>query len=213
MRRMTIVVSCLGFVCSAMFWTGCGPDPKVQIAQLEEEKKQLGDQLLEASQARDAAQAEVDELKQANAQLQNALKEAKNVPPPPPPPAPKLTYVGALEQTSLGRKRMPELTAKAKSQINPIIAKIKAEHADAFIFVIGHTDSDPIRQTKWADNLELSCQRAMAVVRYLQSQGISKAQMVAAGAGASAPLVPNSSSANKAKNRRIEIYAGPKPGR
>ncbi|MBN1342805.1 MAG: OmpA family protein [Phycisphaerae bacterium] len=210
MRRLNIAVLS-ATICSGLLLTGC-EDPKKQIAQLEEEKKALGDQLLAASQDRDRAQAEATELRQSNSQLQSALAQAKQAPPPQAAPAGgAIKFVGALSTTDLGRANKPELSAKAKAELDAIAAAIKSDFADKHVYVIGHTDSDPIKRTKWKDNLELSCQRSMAVVRYLISKGIEPAQIFASGAGEFDPLAPNDNNADKAKNRRVEIYAGPKP--
>ena len=73
--------------------------------------------------------------------------------------------------------------------------------------MFGHTDSDPIRKSGWKDNRELSAQRALAVVRQLQTAGISGGQLVACGWGEHRPLVENSTNTAKAKNRRVEIFA------
>ncbi len=69
--------------------------------------------------------------------------------------------------------------------------------------VAGHTDSDGIA----AQNVDLSQRRAQAVVAYLIRRGVEAGRLIAEGHGATRPLVPNDSSANKARNRRIEITA------
>lgn len=213
MRWMMLTAVKTGICCSLMFSTAC-EDPKKRIAELEEEKTALGQQLVTASQERDAAQAEAAQLKQRTGELETQLAQAKQAPPPPPPaPAPLFSFVGAVSTVDLGRANKPELSPKATAELDAIVAKIKAEHANQHVYVIGHTDNDPIRRTKWKDNLELSCQRAMAVVRYLATRGIRNARLLAAGAGEYSPLAPNTSKENKAKNRRVEIYAGPAPSR
>src|SRR5687768_16546265 len=70
--------------------------------------------------------------------------------------------------------------------------------------VDGHTDSDPI-QTVCKSNWELSSARAIAVVKYLISQGISPKHLVAAGFGEFQPLDPGESEDAKTRNRRIEL--------
>lgn len=69
--------------------------------------------------------------------------------------------------------------------------------------VEGHTDSDGIA----SQNVDLSHRRAQAVVTTLIRQGIDAGRLLSEGHGASRPLVPNDSPANKARNRRIEIIA------
>jgi chemotaxis protein MotB len=75
--------------------------------------------------------------------------------------------------------------------------------------VAGHTDNVPIDRAKFASNWELSTARAVAVVRYLVSQGVAADSLSAAGYGEFAPLVGNDSAEHKAKNRRIEISLVP----
>lgn len=71
--------------------------------------------------------------------------------------------------------------------------------------VVGHTDSDPIKKSKWKDNWQLSAERALAVLRYLNSKGISSEKIRAVAAGSSRPVASNKSSSGKAQNRRVEI--------
>ncbi|MHC5061525.1 MAG: OmpA/MotB family protein [Planctomycetota bacterium] len=71
--------------------------------------------------------------------------------------------------------------------------------------VVGHTDSDPIRKSKWKDNWELSAERALTVLRYLSKQGIKADKIRAVAAGSSRSIASNSTSSGKAKNRRVEI--------
>lgn len=66
--------------------------------------------------------------------------------------------------------------------------------------VAGHTDSDGSA----AMNKKLSDRRAKSVVRALKSRGIRNS-MKPVGYGEAQPLVPNTSPANKSKNRRVEF--------
>jgi chemotaxis protein MotB len=75
--------------------------------------------------------------------------------------------------------------------------------------VAGHTDNVPIDRAKFASNWELSTARAVAVVRFLVSQGVPAEGLSAAGYGEFAPLVANDTNEHKAKNRRIEITLVP----
>jgi OmpA-OmpF porin, OOP family len=65
--------------------------------------------------------------------------------------------------------------------------------------IAGHTDSDGSD----ASNQTLSEARATSVVAYLKSKGIPAAKMVAAGYGEKKPIAENTTTAGKAKNRRI----------
>lgn len=66
---------------------------------------------------------------------------------------------------------------------------------------IGYTDDVGSE----AANLDLSKRRAQAVVDYIASKGVDPSRMVAIGKGSADPIVPNTSDANRARNRRIEF--------
>lgn len=92
-----------------------------------------------------------------------------------------------------------DLKGSAKSTLNQVAGVIKNEYPGNTIRVEGYTDTDPIRKSKWKDNLELSLQRAAAVHRQLQSQGISADNMYAAGFGEARQQ------GSKEKSRRVQI--------
>jgi chemotaxis protein MotB len=94
---------------------------------------------------------------------------------------------------------------KKSKGLDNVLAVIKEKYAGKLVDVIGHTDADPIKKSKWADNWELSAQRSLAVTRYFASHGIADDNLRAVGRGASDPIASNKSSAGKAKNRRVEI--------
>jgi chemotaxis protein MotB len=85
------------------------------------------------------------------------------------------------------------------------VLRDKPEYAGKQIDVVGHTDTDPIKKSKWKDNWELSAQRALAVLRYLVKRGIPKDKIQATGKGDSQPIASNSTASGKARNRRVEI--------
>jgi chemotaxis protein MotB len=92
------------------------------------------------------------------------------------------------------------------------VAEILKSVTDRQIRVEGHTDNVPISAAlaeKFPTNWELSTARATTVVRYLQGRGIDPALLSAEGFSEYRPVVPNDSSANKTKNRRIEIVLVP----
>jgi outer membrane protein OmpA-like peptidoglycan-associated protein len=67
--------------------------------------------------------------------------------------------------------------------------------------IIAHTDSDGNAEY----NKKLSAKRAEAVKEYLVSKGIDPSRLITIPYGSSMPIAPNTSDANKAKNRRIEF--------
>lgn len=75
------------------------------------------------------------------------------------------------------------------------------ENSEATVRIAGHTDSDGSE----AYNQTLSEQRAEAVFTYLVNHGVAARRLSTIGYGESSPVVPNTSAANKAQNRRIEF--------
>ena len=71
--------------------------------------------------------------------------------------------------------------------------------------VDGHTDADPIQSPEFKSNWELSSGRAISVVKFLESQGVSPRHLVAAGFGEFQPLVEGDTEEAKSENRRIEL--------
>jgi chemotaxis protein MotB len=72
--------------------------------------------------------------------------------------------------------------------------------------VEGHTDNRSISTEKFPSNWELSAARASSVIRYLVAEhALDAERFVAVGYGDTRPIVPNTSSENFQKNRRVEI--------
>ena len=71
--------------------------------------------------------------------------------------------------------------------------------------VDGHTDVRPIASAAFPSNWELSAARAIAVVQYLISRGVSPQRLVAAGFGEFQPLEPDRTEEAYRRNRRIEL--------
>lgn len=116
-------------------------------------------------------------------------------------------YKHTVESDVLFMSGKATLTARGKDALASVIAKIKSSYPANTVRVYGHTDSDPIVKTKklWADNLDLSANRAMAVTRYLILKKISRSRIETVAMGASRPIADNKTKAGKAKNRRVEI--------
>ncbi|WP_434050028.1 MotB family protein [Marinobacter salarius] len=70
----------------------------------------------------------------------------------------------------------------------------------------GHTDDVPIRTQRFYSNWDLSAARAAAVANALLAEGnLKPARLAVTGLAYTEPRVPNTSSENRAKNRRVEI--------
>ena len=89
---------------------------------------------------------------------------------------------------------------QAKGTLDKVAAALKRDYSGKQIRVEGHTDSDPIRFSKWKNNQELSTARADAVKKYLVSKGVDANMVSVQGFGSDRPK-----SNDKAANRRVEI--------
>ncbi len=98
-----------------------------------------------------------------------------------------------------------ELKRATSRELDHIRSVLRDKYAGKQVDVVGHTDTDPIKKSKWKDNWELSAQRALSVLRYLVKRGISEKDIQAVGCGESQPIASNSTSSGKARNRRVEI--------
>jgi len=70
------------------------------------------------------------------------------------------------------------------------------------VTVIGHTDSTGSD----AVNNPLSLNRAASVRDYVAARGVASSRIAIEGRGSREPLVANDTAANRAKNRRVEIF-------
>ncbi len=96
---------------------------------------------------------------------------------------------GGEKQLASVAQRLVDIASRIPKDINWVLQ------------VDGHTDDKPIKSALYPSNWELSAARAIAVVKFLHSQGIPNDRLVAAGYGEYQPL----SSIDTARNRRIEL--------
>ncbi|PQJ73224.1 OmpA/MotB family protein [Polaribacter butkevichii] len=97
----------------------------------------------------------------------------------------------------------------AYSLIEKLANVIKSEPS-MDVMIEGHTDSRTINNATVQDNWDLSVKRATSIVRLLESKyKIEGSRLIAAGRGSTVPLVENTTSANRAKNRRTRIVILP----
>ncbi len=92
------------------------------------------------------------------------------------------------------------IRADGKPAVDEIATLLKND-AKLRLAIEGHTDNSGDAK----HNVDLSRQRADAVVRQLVASGIDAARLQAAGKGATAPLADNKDEAGRAKNRRVEL--------
>ncbi|MBP3834793.1 OmpA family protein [Prevotella sp. Rep29] len=95
-----------------------------------------------------------------------------------------------------------DLNAASKTSLAKFSEVLKT-NSDCHVDIYGHTDStgnDGI-------NIPLSNNRAQSVRNYLQSCGVSAAQIQKVeGKGSSEPVADNSTKEGKQQNRRVEVY-------
>ncbi|MBP9685798.1 MAG: OmpA family protein [Rhodoferax sp.] len=97
-----------------------------------------------------------------------------------------------------------------KSLVSPLQAYLTAR--DELLMVSGFTDDRSIREgnSRFADNWELSAQRALTVTRTLIDEGMPSSMVFAAAFGSEQPMTPNVNEAARAQNRRVEMAPVPK---
>ncbi len=108
--------------------------------------------------------------------------------------------VGSAEVSPSGLQELDKLAGALKQLETDIPGEIKW-----VLRVDGHTDRRPVRSPQFPSNWELSAARAIAVVKYLISQGISPDRLVAAGFGEYQPIDRADTEEAFAKNRRLEL--------
>jgi len=98
-----------------------------------------------------------------------------------------------------------------KSLVGPLSDYLLAN--GEVLMVSGFTDDQQVREDnrRFADNWDLSAQRALTVTRALIDEGIPSSLIFAAAFGAEQPVASNADEAGRARNRRVEITAIPKP--
>ena len=84
-------------------------------------------------------------------------------------------------------------------------ARFLKANAQRRISIEGHTDDVPIQSGRFGSNWELSLARALAVVRYLVSQGVPPERLSANGFGEYQPLDGTDTPEARRRNRRIEL--------
>ncbi|MGF1563183.1 MAG: OmpA family protein, partial [Geminicoccaceae bacterium] len=200
---------------------------EARIAELE----QLEQQLAALAEERDALESEVANTRQLEAQLAALTRERNTLQADLDAAAREASasdlqpLVGELEGARLEGSRLvlPSalLFASGSAEISQGGAALLAELAPDLANLIdqsgetvmlridGHTDPVPMGPGgPYADNWELSAERALSVLRFMSEQGVPAERMLAAGFGDTQPTVPiaGESQADKlARDRRIEI--------
>jgi len=168
----------------------------------------IGVQLhLEAKLAEEVAQREVEQ------QRREALEQALAAP----LASGRITLVdgrigisGSVLFAPGSEQLQPEGEALLESLAAPLAGFLAGR--DEILMVSGFTDDRLVRSDsrRFADNWELSAQRALTVTRALVAQGVPASSLFAAAFGAEHPVDSNAHAEGRARNRRVEMAPVPR---
>lgn len=165
---------------------GESEDAKLKLARMEGEKQAM------------EAQRQTEERLQRIRDAQPILKQS-------------LKQFGAVRDSGRGiAVTLPEnifanpremvLTANGETKLQQL-AQLLVSNPDYRMVIESHTDDKGSPD----DLMALTQERARIIAEKLASFGIQQSRLQANGAGATFPLAPNTTIANRAKNRRVEI--------
>lgn len=104
----------------------------------------------------------------------------------------------------------PEGRLLLQSLVHPL--RVYLGERGEMLMVSGFTDDRPVQASnrRFADNLELSAQRALTVTRALIEEGMPAGQVFAAAFGPEQPVASNADEKGRALNRRVEMAPVPR---
>jgi len=199
-------IALLTCLVSVSVFSGCTDWKKKYESQLAVSKNLEG-LLLRERQFAKQSQETIDELQRQIAELDKTPAEAtgfgEGYDVRFDPSAGTITVT--LPNTILFNSGQASLKKATSSELDHIQSVLQQKYSNNPIDVVGHTDTDPIKKSKWRDNWQLSAERALAVAGYLIKRGIPEGRIRAVGCGPARPVASNATTAGKAKNRRVEI--------
>jgi type VI secretion system protein ImpK len=106
----------------------------------------------------------------------------------------------------------PDLFRSGSARVNPAqyqtlrAVALAIEQVPGRVVIVGHTDDQPVRSFQFADNFELSRERALSVANVMKPALSNFGRLEWQGAGSTQPRYkPVDSAENRARNRRVEI--------
>jgi outer membrane protein OmpA-like peptidoglycan-associated protein len=189
-------------------------EKRVEISRLRDELQQVRAESdaariklarLEGEKQAETARLEADRRSVERKNAEGALKAA-------------LAKFGTLKETNSGfRLVLPEsiwkdarataLATAASAKLEPLAALL-ANNPDYQILIEAYTDN----KGDEVSLQQLTQERARVLSDHFQTAGVDPTKIQANGMGASNPVVPNTTLANRAKNRRVEItFTSPLP--
>jgi chemotaxis protein MotB len=191
---VTLLFACFAtlYAASALDATGAGaPNPPVDLAHDGDARE--GEEGGADARPSDALMDRLATTLEDDVRLRRAdvVRDARGV-------------VVSLPEQATFQVGRADVTSGARQLISRVVNQLDAEQYT--LRIEGHTDDVPIRTAQYPSNWELSTARAGAVVAYLiRDLHYPPDRLSAAGYAEFHPLVPNTSAANRARNRRIDI--------
>ena len=184
--------------------TGCAINVATRSPWDIQQLAELSDQLEQFKTLAQLKAEEANQLRQAKALLEQRLGSSQ-------------VSVGYDERGLVTRMLDQVLFDSGKAQLRrsafPVldnVAKVLQELPGQPIGIEGHTDNQPIRYSRWADNRALSMARAAAVADYLvEKQGVDRSRITTIGYGEDRPIASNDAAAGRQQNRRVEVVMLP----
>jgi chemotaxis protein MotB len=140
-------------------------------------------------------------------------------------PLEELAEEGKFEQSKGGKGIMLEFSSEAlfeagsarlKPSSRPALAQVavflRDREVPPRVLIEGHTDDSPIRSLRYKSNWDLSASRAIAVLRFLEDNGVDSQTMRATALAHTEPKVPNRDPwgnidrENQQANRRVVLW-------
>ena len=124
------------------------------------------------------------------------------------------TGVAKLDSDVVFDSGSADLKPRAEQVLRGLADVLQSDAGRAMrVMVVGHTDNQKIAgreaRQRYGDNWHLSTARALAVAGYMRSAGVGEQRLGVAGYGGEQPIAPNTTAANRRRNRRVEIFIVP----
>ena len=94
-----------------------------------------------------------------------------------------------------------QLSPEAQARLMDFVQKLKTDNKNVYLEIQGHTDSTGPKSL----NMRLGEERAEAVRRFMNQQGVPLNRISAISYGDEAPVAPNNTKAGRAQNRRVVV--------
>ena len=102
-----------------------------------------------------------------------------------------------------------DLKQSAYPVLDQVVDSLQSRYSQERIIIEGHTDIQPLKSTLkiWNYNMNLAYNRALAVFKYFEKQGIPESRMILHSYSFNRPMDPGTmhTADGKRKNRRVVI--------